>query len=241
MGNDNMQSSGTVPHQSTGEADQRFSIESTGSPIAHIRSVAQLLLENAGGSHDWEHTLRVHRLCTHMGPVEGADMLVLEAAAFLHDIGRPAQDVVQGALCHAVQGAQMTRDILNPLDMDQARKENIVHCVRTHRFRDQAPPRTVEAQVLFDADKLDAIGAVGVARAYQFAGELGACLHNPNLDPVDSEPYSKDDTGYREYIVKLAQIKDRMLTPSGKKMARDRHAFMAAFFDRFLKEYAGEV
>lgn len=236
-----MQSAEPFPPAATEKDGQPLAIEPMDSPVAQIRSIAQLLLENAGGTHDWEHTLRVHRLCTHIGPKEGADMTVLEAASFLHDIGRPAQDVVQGAVCHAVQGAQMARDILKPLALEQARKENIVHCVRTHRFRDQAPPQTIEAQILFDADKLDAIGAVGVARAYQFAGEVGACLHNPHLNPEDAEPYSKNDTGYREYIVKLSQIKNRMLTPSGKKMALERHGFMAAFFDRFLKEYAGEI
>ena len=236
-----MPSSESVSPEPAKKVRPQINIEPIDSPVAHIRSIAQLLLENAGGTHDWEHTLRVHRLCTHMGSMEGADMLVLEAAAFLHDIGRPAQDVVQGAVCHAVQGSQMARDIINPLDLEQARKENIVHCVRTHRFRDQAPPQTIEARVLFDADKLDAIGAVGVARAYQFAGELGACLHNPNLNPEDAQPYSKDDTGYREYIVKLSRIKDRMLTDSGKQMALERHHFMSAFFDRFLREYAGEV
>jgi uncharacterized protein len=209
--------------------------------LAHVRATARQRFENAGGSHDWEHTLRVHRLCVRIGPREGADMLVLEAAALLHDIGRPAQDAAQGAVCHAAYGAQLARDVVAPLDLESDRKENIVHCVRTHRFREKAAPQTVEARVLFDADKLDAIGAVGVARAYQFAGELGACLHNPHLTPEQSASYSKDDTGYREFVVKLSHIKDRMLTDYGRQMAIERHTFMAAFFDRFLKEYAGEL
>jgi len=166
-------------------------------------------------------------------------MLVLESAAFLHDIGRPHQDTSSGSVCHAVKGAEITGRILSELPLTVKCKQNIVHCVRSHRFRDNHSPATVEAKVLFDADKLDAIGAVGVARAYLFAGELGAYLHNPHMPPDKAEPYSKNDTGHREYIVKLSRIKDCMLTTEGRRMAQDRHAYMAAFFSRFLDEYEG--
>jgi uncharacterized protein len=204
-----------------------------------VRHAARSFFEKARGSHDWDHTLRVHALCLRIGPKEGSDMLVLEAAAYLHDIGRASQDAANGSLCHAVQGARRARTILDPLPMDGDRKANIVHCVRAHRFRDEHAPATVEARVLFDADKLDAIGAVGIARAYLFAGELGACLHNPHLAPEQAQPYSRDDTGYREYVVKLSKIKDRIITAEGKRLAGERHAFMTDFFERFLKEYAG--
>lgn len=207
--------------------------------LLHIRRLAEQRFSTASGSHDWEHTLRVHRLCRRIGPIEGANMLVLECAAFLHDIGRARQDSTNGSICHAVKGAQMAAGILNDLALPAASKENIVHCVRAHRFRDGHEPATVEARVLFDADKLDAIGAVGVARAYLFAGELGASLHNPGLPPEEAKPYSKNDTGHREYIVKLSKIRDKLLTAEGRRMARDRHDFMAAFFDRFLEEYQG--
>jgi uncharacterized protein len=208
--------------------------------LPRLYRVAEQRFSRALGSHDWEHTLRVHRLCRSIGPVEGADMLVLEAAALLHDIGRAHQDAVNGSVCHAVQGAAMAGRIISALPLTNARKDNIIHCVRAHRFRDGYPPESVEAKVLFDADKLDAIGAVGVARAYQFAGELGACLHNPNLPPEKAEPYSRNDTGYREFCVKLSKIKNRLLTAEGRRLAQDRHDFMVAFFDRFLEEYAGK-
>jgi uncharacterized protein len=207
--------------------------------LSDIRRMARGFFENARGSHDWEHTLRVHALCQRIGPKEGADRLVVEAAAYLHDIGRSDQDTSDGALCHAMRGAQKAQAVLAPLAIGAARKENIVHCVRAHRFRDDYAPATVEARVLFDADKLDAIGAVGVARAYLFAGELGACLHNPNVPPDRADAYSRDDTGYREFVVKLSKIKTRMLTREGKRLAEARHAFMERFFERFLEEYAG--
>lgn len=133
----------------------------------------------------------------------------------------------------------MARSIVEALPIHVDRKANIIHCVRSHRFRDGHSPATIEAKCLFDADKLDAIGAIGIARAYQFAGELGACLHNPDILPQESVPYSRNDTGYREYVVKLSKIKDRMITSEGQRMAEARHAFMVAFFDRFLKEVEG--
>ena len=208
--------------------------------LGRICQAAEEAFSKATGSHDWEHTVRVHRLCRHIGPIEGADMLVLEAAAYLHDIGRSFQDASNGSVCHAVRGAEMARRIVAPLALSDQRKENIVHCVRTHRFRDRRQPVTLEARVLFDADKLDAIGAVGVARAYLFAGELGACLHNPTVPPEEAEPYSRNDTGHREYVVKLSKIKDRMLTAEGRRLAEKRHAFMTEFFNRFLQEYEGK-
>ena len=211
--------------------------------LSRIRKQARTHFSQARGSHDWDHTLRVHRLCRRIGSAEGADMLVTQAAAYLHDIGRTHQDRADGKLCHAEKGAAMAREMLEmlktyPLAAD--RRENIIHCIAAHRFRRGDAPRTLEASVLFDADKLDAIGAVGVARAFLFAGELGARLHSPELDVAQAPAYSIDDTGYREYVVKLAKIRDRILTVTGRRLADERHRFMAGFFHRFLEEYEGE-
>ncbi|MFO7715707.1 HD domain-containing protein [Desulfosarcina sp.] len=208
--------------------------------LARIREQAQAHFSQARGSHDWDHTLRVHRLCRRIGAAEGADLLVTEAAAYLHDIGRAHQDRASGKVCHAEKGAAIAREILNMHPLADARRENVIHCIAAHRFRRGETPRTLEACVLFDADKLDAIGAVGVARAFLFAGELGARLHSPEIDVTRAPAYSVDDTGYREYVVKLAKIRDRILTVTGRRLADERHRFMAGFFDRFMEEYEGE-
>jgi uncharacterized protein len=181
--------------------------------LATIRDAARACFADARGSHDWDHTLRVHALCLRIGPKEGADIVVLEAAAYLHDIGRAAQDATHGSVCHARQGAEQARSLLAPLALDEARKANIVHCVHAHRFRDGNAPATVEARVLFDADKLDAIGAVGVARAYLFAGELGARLHNSGVSPEAARPYSLDDTGHRELLSSYARSRTACSPP----------------------------
>ncbi len=208
--------------------------------LARVKAFARACFDKSSGSHDWEHTLRVFRLCEKMGPAEKADMQVLRAAAYLHDIGRETQDAASGAICHAEKGAQMAKPVVEALPYSNKQKHNIIECIRSHRFRSHRRPSSIEAKVLFDADKLDAIGAVGVARAFLFAGELGARLHNPHLDAENSRPYSVDDTGYREFKVKLSKIKNRMLTAEGRRWARERHAFMVDFFNRFLAEYEGK-
>ncbi|MBN1930077.1 MAG: HD domain-containing protein [Desulfobacterales bacterium] len=214
--------------------------ESGASAVQTVRAIAKKLFDRARGSHDWEHTLRVCSLCERLGVSEGADMEVLLIAAYLHDIGRCYQDAARGGICHAEKGARMARPIVAELPLAQDRKENIIHCIRTHRFRGNAVPETVEAKVLFDADKLDAIGAVGVGRAFLFAGEVGARLHNPDMNVEDAKPYSKNDTGFREFKVKLCKIRDRIMTREGRRLADDRHEFMKSFFKRFLEEYEGK-
>lgn len=208
--------------------------------LGDVRNIAKRMFDTSRESHDWDHTLRVYRLCERIGAVESADMGVLGVAAYLHDIGRCYQDATNGAVCHAEKGAQMARPIVSNLPLSENQKQNVIHCVRSHRFRGGHPPETPEAKVLFDADKLDAIGAVGVARAYLFAGEVGARLHNSEVDVEKTKPYSKEDTGFREFTVKLSKIRDRILTKEGRRMAEERHEFMEQFFKRFVQEYEGE-
>ncbi len=215
-------------------------MDKSDSLLAYVKPVAKEMFQGTSGSHDWEHTLRVYRLCKRIGRAEGADMVVLLTAAYLHDIGRCFQDASHGKICHAEKGAQIALPIVKQLSLSEKQKENIIHCIKSHRFRCNQTPETIEAKALFDADKLDGIGAIGVARAYLFAGEIGAMLHNPDISVEKTRSYSKDDTGFREFKVKLVKIKDRMLTKEGKKIAKERHSFMENFFKRFLEEYEGK-
>ena len=208
--------------------------------IEDIEVFAERCFSNSRGSHDWEHSRRVYNLCMHIGQAEGADMEVLKIAAYLHDVGRSHQDESEGTLCHAEKGAQIATELLDKYPISTEQKANIIHCIRSHRFRGDCPPQTVEAKILFDADKLDSIGAIGIARAFQFAGEVGAKFHNPNVSPEKTRPYTEEDTGYREFKLKLSKIKDRMLTAQGRLLAEGRHEFMEKYFERFFQEYGGE-
>jgi uncharacterized protein len=207
--------------------------------VSRIKEEAGAFFRSARGSHDWDHTERVCRLCLRIGRKEKADLRVLELAALLHDIGREEEDRSNGKICHGRTGAALAQGILERHGLERAAVRAVVHCIRTHRFRKRALPRTLEARVLFDADKLDSIGAVGVGRAFLFAGEVGARLHDKAIDVKKTKPYTREDTAYREYLVKLGQVKDRMTTREGKRIAVERHRFMAAFFDRLNKETDG--
>ena len=209
------------------------------STIENIKGFAMECFSKDSGSHDRDHTQRVYDLCMHIGEVEGADMEILKIAAYLHDVGRPYQDESKGTICHGEKGAEMAPALLEEYPVSDARKANIINSIKSHRFRCKCQPETLEAKILFDADKLDAIGAIGIARTFQFAGEVGAKLHNPSIDPKDTKPYTEEDTAYREFKLKLSKIKDRMLTAEGRRMATGRHAFMEMFFERFLHEYKG--
>jgi uncharacterized protein len=204
-----------------------------------VRREARAFFADAHGSHDWDHTERVLQLCLRIGRKEKADLGVLRLAALLHDIGRAEEDRSNGKVCHGRAGAALARRVLERHGLDGATVGEVVHCVRTHRFRKKAVPRTLEARILFDADKLDSIGAVGVGRAFLFAGEIGARLHDKDVDVRRTKPYTRDDTAYREYLVKLSKVKDRITTREGKRIAAERDRFMVAFFDRLNKETDG--
>jgi len=207
-----------------------------------VQAIARKQMKGDTGSHGWDHAQRVWRLCQHIGAREGADMSVLELAAFLHDIGRATETSSGGKVCHARAGADLALVILEKQGLGREMIDQVVHCIATHRFRgENTRPQSLEARVLFDADKLDALGAVGVGRAFLFAGEVGARLHNPEMDIARTRAYTREDTAFREFSVKLKKIKDRMLTVTGRQMAEERHLFMVRFFDRLDREVLGRV
>lgn len=192
-----------------------------------------------GGCHGPDHTERVHNLALHIGRLMNARLDILSAAALLHDIGRTHEMLSQGKICHAAKGAEMSRTILTGLGFSKEMQEAILHCIEAHRYRNKKVPETLEAKILFDADKLDSIGAIGIGRAFLFAGQVGARLHNRGVDVKKTRSYSTEDTAYREFLVKLCKIKDKMLTPEGKRLAAERHEFMEIFFKRLDKEIHG--
>jgi uncharacterized protein len=165
----------------------------------------------------------------------------LRLAALLHDIGREEEDRTNGRTCHAAMGARLARKILIKHRVAEKLTGQVVRCIETHRYRGRFVPDSLEGKVLFDADKLDSIGAVGIGRAFLFAGEVGARLHDPKVEVRKTKPYTKEDTAYREFLAKLSRIKVRMFTSEGKRIARERYAFMAEFFDRLNKETVGAL
>lgn len=211
-----------------------------------IRIYAQAFFKNASGCHDWTHVERVTKLALKIGKIERADLDVLEVAAILHDIGRREEMKSKGRFCHAEKGAELAKVILEKLKIDKQDIDNVCHCIISHRNRNNHEPKTIEAKVLFDADKLDSIGAVGVARDFLFAGYAGSkTLYTGNEKKLSKQnkdyAYSKEDSAILEYEVMLKKVKNKMKTKAGKKIAQERHVFMQDFFERFWKEVKGEL
>lgn len=205
------------------------------------------VLESAPGCHDWEHTARVWHNAKIIAIGEAkkipVDMLVVEAAAILHDVARPEELKKNGKVCHATLGAELAKKILADCGFtDQEIIANIAECVKRHRFRGRSvPPETTEQKIIYDADKLDSIGAVGVGRAIHFSGRIGSSLHNTEEEALASDAYGDGDSAYREYLVKLRHIPGKMLTATGRELAIGRAEYMHAFFDRLNGEVYGEL
>ena len=193
-------------------------------------------------SHDLEHVRRVVALARHIARVEGADEVLVGCAAYLHDIARVEEDA--GGEDHAVAGARHAREVLSGSGIfTKTEVDGICDAIASHRFRSGPEPATLEARCLFDADKLDALGAVGIGRAYMMAGEHGQLLWSEV--PEDARPRSVAEIDHfryspvEEYRVKLFHLPDRMTTGEGRRMAERRHAFMSAFFDELDAEVNG--
>lgn len=206
-----------------------------------IKKRVKKILESGKNSHNWEHTERVYNLALKIAKKEKADLEIVKYAAILHDIARAEEDKKNGKICHAEKGAKKALKLLKKCKFHPDKIKKIVHCIESHRFRGNKKPATKEAKVLFDADKLDAIGAVGIGRAFLFAGEVGAKLHNRGVNIKKTKPYTEEDTAYREYMVKLRKIKNKMQTKTGRKIAVKRHKFMVDFFNRLNKEVKGII
>lgn len=203
-----------------------------------IKEEVMDLFTDAKGSHDWEHTERVIKLALRLSKKEKADTNVIRFASLLHDIGRKSPEK---NISHADTGAVIAEEILLKYINDKEFIKNVINCIRKHSFRKGETLNTIEEKIVYDADKLDAIGAIGIGRAFVFSGECGAKVHNNDINVLETQAYSREDTAYREYMVKLRYIKDKLYTDGAREIAEERHAFMEAFFDRLCKESEGEL
>jgi len=204
-----------------------------------LRTISASFCLAEGGSHGPDHSERVLHTAMTIGRQMTARLDLLAPAALLHDIGRREESLSRGTICHARRGTELAAPLLQNLGYNAEAIAAICHCIRAHRFRGAAQPESLEARILFDADKLDSIGAIGIGRAFLFAGQIGARLHNPEQDPASTAPYSLEDTAYREFRVKMSRVRQQMLTPIGLNLAAQRHAFMETFFDQLTRETSG--
>lgn len=201
-------------------------------------------------AHNLDHVFRVYNLCLLIAQHEkDIDLEILIPSALLHDIARveESQDKT-GEIDHAVLGSVIAEDILRTLEYEEEKIEKIKHCIIAHRFRTGNEPNTMEAKILFDSDKLDVIGASGIARTFMLAGQFGQRLIvNESLDEylkgntVENgrlKDVSKH-TPFIEYEVKFKKIPDKLYTDKAKEIGKERLKFMDEYFNRLKSEIEG--
>jgi uncharacterized protein len=224
-----------------GYAERLWSAQAEPPHSVALRERARALYAETDAAHDFDHVLRVLALVRRIGPAEGADMHLLEVATLLHDVARA--DEVKAGVDHAQAGAERARQIVQEWGYPPAEAEAIARIIAAHRFRNDSPPETVEEKVLYDADKLDAIGAIGVGRAFAYAGRTGQRLWG--AVPADARATQQVDpashTPSIEFAVKLSRLAAALHTATARAIARERHAFMVAFFERLNREVRGKA
>lgn len=199
-----------------------------------IRKEAKTYFQDVSPSHDWHHVRRVLGLSRHLAGAEDADTALVELAAVLHDIGRGRKD--RGTIDdHALWGAGEAGAILDRNGYDPERIDAVQHCIRAHRYSNDVDPETPEARILSDADNLDALGAIGVARTFCYSGENGRILASPDLRPEDDDS-DAGRTGLNHLVKKILNLRDRMYTSTAKTLAEQRHDVVLQFVKRLRKE-----
>ena len=198
------------------------------------------MLRNAGDSaHDREHIYRVlYNALAIAKTEENVDYDILITACLLHDVGRPEQ-FADPKLCHAEVGSEKAYAFLLENEFDKEFAATVRSCILTHRFRVSRPPQSIEAKTLFDADKLDVTGALGIARTLMYKGTMTEPLYL--LDgggEVSGGEKDEVSTFFREYHFKLRNLYDRFYTAAGKAMAEGRRKIAEDFYQALYNEVA---
>lgn len=205
---------------------------------------ARAFYSNEDAVHDFEHVLRVYHTAMKLGKEEHADLEIIAAAALLHD-SRGAEPGGAGREEHHLASALFAGEVLKEEGWPPERIAAVQHAIRAHRYRGKEDrPETMEAKVLFDADKLDVIGAIGTARTIAYSVLAGEPMYerpSGQFRRTGRELPGEHHSSYHEYLFKLCNVKDRLFTASARRMAEQRHKAMSAFFEQLSAEYEGEA
>jgi uncharacterized protein len=213
------------------------SIEIINCTIDHVKAA----LAGDGSGHDWWHIERVWRMAKRIGQAEKADLPVVELAALLHDIADwKAHDG------DSTIGPKMAMDWLASLNLDFNIIQHVGQIITDISFKGakvERPTLTPEGKVVQDADRLDAIGAIGIARAFTYGGSKGRAIYDPTCKPMEHQTadsyLNNNGTTINHFYEKLLLLKDRMNTPTGRAIAERRHRFMEDYLQRFYEEWEG--
>jgi uncharacterized protein len=216
-----------------------------------LLELARTTMEREGSedaAHDYDHLVRTMALAETIQADEGGDLAIIQGAVALHDIGQ-AREARRGG-DHALIGAEMAAELLSgtlfPLEAIPA----VQQAIREHRMTGGMIPATLEGRILYDADKVDCLGAIGIGRLYMITGRYNQKIYSPIpedvIEPIDpllirSLRRRPDYSPSIEFQLLFANLPDRMTTPTGRALAQERYAFMETFFTRLRKEVQGEL
>lgn len=192
-------------------------------------------------SHDREHIYRVLYGALDIAASEsGVDYDILTAACLLHDIGR-AEQFADPQVCHAEAGSEKAYRFLLETGWSVEKAAQVKHCIKTHRFRSDCPPESIEAKILFDADKLDASGLIGIARTLIYKGQVGEPLYRLNSDGTVSDGANDTESSFfHEYRFKLENVYGKFFTVRGRELALQRQNSAVEFYGSLLAEVKSE-
>lgn len=199
--------------------------------LEKVRSFARSHLDKNDMMHGWSHTQRVYNLSMKIGKNEEADLEVLKPAALLHDIG-----IHVDRKNHHEASAELAEEVLGKYE----KKDQVLHCIRAHRFSSPPESVTLESEVLQDADNLDAIGAIGLMRTMVHAGYFERPVYDPENE-ISEDYDGESETSIDHINSKLLNIKDRLHTETAEKIGEKRHEFVEEYKNRFLKEWEGKL
>jgi len=204
-------------------------------------------------AHDMDHIIRVQNLSLHLAENEEIDLEVLKASALLHDIARVKEDNdPTGKTNHAILSAEMSVPILKELDFSEDKIKHVQECILSHRYRTGNEPKTKEAQILFDADKLDTLGAIGIARVFVWIGKNNGRIYTN----TDIEKYIQENLGGKingriqdktkhspqiEFETKSKFLINKLYTKKAKEIGRERMDYYKNVLDRLEKEIEGKL
>lgn len=204
-------------------------------------------------AHNFDHVMRVYNLALHLAENEEVDLDVIEAAALLHDIGGKKEvDDPTGKTDHAIESSKMAEPILNNLGYSKDKIKHIQDCIISHRYRTENKPQTKEAKIVFDADKLETVGAIGIARAFVWVGRNNAHIYKN----ADIDEYAKKNLGGKingriqdktkhspqiNWETKDKYILNYLYTEKAKQVAKERMIFSENFFKRLENEINGKM
>ncbi len=207
--------------------------------IAIAEAFVKKELEKDSSGHDWWHIYRVTKMAKYLATKEGVDEYICELAALLHDVADEKLNPSKEA------GLQKVRTWLQANKVEHDIAEQVMEIIGTMSYSGggNPPMRTLEGKIVQDADRLDAIGALGIARTFAYSGWKGQLIHDPTLAPrteISKEAYREKSTAINHFYEKLLKLKDLMNTPTARKVAEQRHQVMEAYLKQFYAEWEAE-